>query len=155
MPAHRPADLLQRIGQEVGVSGWVEVTQAMIDRFADLTDDHQYIHVDPVRAAATPFGGTIAHGFLVLSLLSRLRMDIDFQLAGTRMGINYGFDRVRLMSPVHAGRRIRGRFVLKDLVERSPGQWLSTLTVTVEIEGRDKPAVVADWLGVQVVDAQG
>lgn len=155
MPAQRPADLLQRIGQEIGVSGWVEVTQSMIDRFADLTDDHQYIHVDPVRAAATPFGGTIAHGFLVLSLLARLRMAIDFQFAGARMGINYGFDRVRLMSPVHAGRRIRGRFVLKDLVERSPGQWLSTLTVTVEIEGQDKPAVVADWLGVQVVDAAG
>jgi acyl dehydratase len=155
MPARRPEDLLRLLGQEVGFSGWVEVTQAMIDRFADLTDDHQYIHVDPVRAAATPFGGTIAHGFLVLSLLPRMRADIDFQLSGARMGINYGFDRVRLMSPVHAGRRIRGRFVLKDLVERSPGQWLSTLTVTVEIEGRDKPAVVADWLGVQVVDATG
>jgi len=155
MPAQSPADLLQRLGQEVGVSGWVEVTQAMIDRFADLTGDHQYIHVDPVRAAATPFGGTIAHGFLVLSLLAKLGQSAEFVLEGIQMGINYGFDRVRLMSPVHAGRRIRGRFVLKDLVERSPGQWLSTLTVTVEIEGRDKPAVVADWLGVQVVDAAG
>lgn len=155
MPAHRPEDLRSRIGQEVGTSGWVEVTQAMIDRFADLTGDHQYIHVDPVRAAATPFGGTIAHGFLVLSLLSRMRMEIGFELSGARMGINYGFDRVRLMSPVHAGRRIRTRFVLKDLVERSPGQWLSTLTATVEIEDQVKPALVADWLGVQVVDAAG
>ena len=155
MPAHAPEELRHRIGQEVGTSDWVEVTQAMIDRFADLTGDHQYIHVDPARAADTPFGGTIAHGFLVLSLLSRMRMEIGFELSGARMSINYGFDRVRLMSPVRAGSRIRTRFVLKDLLERSPGQWLSTLTATVEIEGQAKPVLVADWLGVQVVDAPG
>ena len=148
---NRAADLQARIGQEIGLSDWVEVTQSMIDRFADLTDDHQFIHVDPVAAAATPFGGTIAHGFLVLSLLARLGRAADFVLEGVQMGMNYGFDRVRLMAPVRSGKRVRGRFVLKDLVERSPGQWLSTLSVTVEIEGEPKPAIVADWLGLQFV----
>ena len=148
---HKPADLQARIGQEIGLSDWVDVTQDMVDRFADLTDDHQFIHVDPVAAAGTPFGGTIAHGFLVLALLSKLGRAAEFILEGVQMGMNYGFDRVRLMAPVRTGKRIRGRFVLKDLVERAPGQWLSTLTVTVEIEGEAKPAVVADWLGLQFV----
>jgi acyl dehydratase len=148
---HKPAELQARIGQEVGLSDWVEVTQDMINRFADLTDDHQFIHVDPVLAAKTPFGGTIAHGFLVLSLLAKLGKAAEFVLEGIQMGMNYGFDRVRLMAPVKAGKRIRGRFVLKDLVERAPGQWLSTLAVTVEIEGESKPAIVADWLGLQFV----
>ena len=151
MKLHKPAELQARIGQEIGVSEWVEVTQNMIDRFADLTDDHQFIHVDPVLAAKTPFGGTIAHGFLVLSLLAKLGKAAEFALEGVQMGMNYGFDRVRLMAPVKAGKRIRGRFVLKDLVERLPGQWLSTLSVTVEIEGESKPAIAADWLGLQFV----
>jgi len=146
-----PQELKARVGQEIGVSEWVTVTQAMIDRFADLTDDHQFIHVDPVRAASTPFGGTVAHGFLVLALLAKLGKAAEFALEGVQMGINYGFDRVRLMAPVRSGKRIRGRFVLKGLEERAPGQWLSTLGVTVEIEGEAKPAIIADWLALQFV----
>jgi acyl dehydratase len=146
---HTPEELKARIGNEIGLSDWVEVTQDMINRFADLTDDHQFIHVDPILAAKTPFGGTIAHGFLVLSLLAKLGKAAEFVLQGVQMGVNYGFDKVRLMAPVKSGKRIRGRFVLKDLVERTPGQWLSTLAVTVEIEGESKPAIVAEWLGMQ------
>ena len=146
---HTPEKLKARIGNEIGLSDWVEVTQDMINRFADLTDDHQFIHVDPILAAKTPFGGTIAHGFLVLSLLAKLGKAAEFVLQGVQMGVNYGFDKVRLMAPVKSGKRIRGRFVLKDLVERTPGQWLSTLAVTVEIEGESKPAIVAEWLGMQ------
>lgn len=148
---YKPAELQSTIGQEIGLSDWVEITQDMIDRFADLTDDHQFIHVDPALAAKTPFGGTIAHGFLVLSLLPKFGRAAEFVLEGIQMGMNYGFDKVRLMAPVRSGKRIRGRFVLKDLVERAPGQWLSTMVVTVEIEGESKPAVVAEWLGLQFV----
>lgn len=148
---HSPAAVQARIGTEVGLSDWLLVTQDMVDRFADLTDDHQFIHVDPVAAARTPFGGTIAHGFLVVSLLASLAKDVDVALEGIAMGVNYGFDRLRMVGPVHVGRRIRGRFVLKDFVERSPGQWMSTLGVTVEVEGSDRPAIVADWVSLQVL----
>jgi acyl dehydratase len=143
--------LKARIGQEIGVSDWCTVDQDMIDRFADLTDDHQWIHVDRAAAASTPFGGTIAHGFLVLSLLTKLSASVDLQLAGMKMGLNYGFDKIRMTNPVRAGSRIRGRFVLKDLAERGHGQWLSTLAATVEVEGQQKPAIVADWLSLQFV----
>lgn len=155
MRVSTPAEVQGRIGSEVGVSDWVEVTQEMINRFADLTDDHQFIHIDPVAAATTPFGGTIAHGFLVMSLLSSLAKNIDLALEGLVTGVNYGFDRLRMVGPVHAGRRIRGRFVLKDFVERAPGQWMSTLSVTVEVEGSDRPALVADWISLQWVKTPG
>jgi acyl dehydratase len=144
-----PQDLRSRIGQEVGVSDWLLVDQGMIDRFADLTFDHQFIHVDPVAAAGTPFGGTVAHGFLVLSLLAKLGESANLALDGAVMGMNYGFERIRMTGPVRAGKRIRGRFVLKDLVERAPRQWLSTVLVTVEVEDEAKPALVAEWLGLQ------
>jgi acyl dehydratase len=140
-----------RIGHEVGLSEWLLVDQSMIDRFADLTFDHQFIHVDAEAAQRTPFGGTIAHGFLVLSLLSRLAEGANITLEGVVMGMNYGFDKVRMTGPVRSGKQIRGRFVLKDFVERAPKQWLSTLGVTVEVEGESKPAVVADWLGLQFI----
>jgi acyl dehydratase len=146
-----PESLRARIGQEVGVSDWCVIDQGMIDRFADLTDDHQWIHVDRVAAAASPFGGTIAHGFLVLSLLAKLASAADIVLAGTKMGMNYGFDKVRMTSPVRAGSRIRGRFVLRDVTERGAGQWLVTMTATVEVEGQAKPAIIAEWLGLQFV----
>ena len=148
---HTPESLKARIGQQVGVSDWCTVDQDMIDRFADLTDDHQWIHVDRVAAAAAPFGGTIAHGFLVLSLLAKLASSVDLMLDGATMGMNYGFDKIRMTHPVRSGSRIRGRFVLKDFVERGRGQWLSTLGVTVEVEGADRPAIVADWLSLQFV----
>jgi len=148
---HTPASLKQRIGQEVGVSEWCLIDQSMIDRFADLTDDHQWIHVDREAAARGPFGAPIAHGFLVLSMMSRLVASIGIGLEGARMGMNYGFDKVRLTNVVRAGDRIRGRCVLKDLVERGPGQWLMTMGITVEVENQAKPAIVADWLGLQFV----
>ena len=146
-----PDSLKARIGQEVGVSDWCLVDQEMIDRFADLTDDHQWIHVDREAAARAPFGGTIAHGFLVLSLLAKLATAADVALHGARMGMNYGFDKVRMTSPVRSGSRIRGRFVLRDVAERGPGQWLVTMTATVEVEGQPKPAIIAEWLGLQFV----
>jgi len=150
---HSRAALREKIGLEIGVSDWVAIEQDMINRFADLTDDHQFIHVDPQAAALTPFGGTIAHGFLVLSMLAKLGRAADFALEGVTMGVNYGFERVRLVAPVRAGKRIRGRFVLKALEERAAGQVLATLGATVEIEGESKPAVVADWLALQFVAA--
>lgn len=140
-----------KIGKEVGVSDWVTIDQDMINRFADLTGDHQFIHVNPELAAQTPFGGTIAHGFLVLSLIAKFGQSADFVMEGVTMGVNYGFDKVHLVAPVRTGKRVRARFVLKDMVERAPGQWLSTLGVTVEIEGEAKPAIIADWLGLQYV----
>jgi acyl dehydratase len=146
-----PEFLKSRIGREIGVSDWLLIDQSMIDRFADLTFDHQFIHVDPVAAQRTPFGGTIAHGFLLLSLLSKMAEGANITLEGVVMGMNYGFDKVRMTGPVRSGKRIRARFVLKDFVERAPKQWLSTLGVTVEVEGESKPAVVADWLGLQFI----
>jgi acyl dehydratase len=148
---HTPESLKRCIGQEIGVSDWCLIDQSMIDRFADLTDDHQWIHVDRDAAAHGPFGATIAHGFLVLSMMSRLTASIGLELQGARMGMNYGFDKVRITNVVRAGDRIRGRCVLKDLVERNPGQWLMTVAITVEVENQAKPAVIADWLGLQFV----
>lgn len=136
------------VGQEVGLSRWFDVAQALIDGFADLTDDHQFIHVDPERAKATPFGGTIAHGFLTMSLLTPMAFDGLPKLAGRVMSVNYGFDRIRLTTPVRAGNRIRSRFVLKEVVDRGPHEIMAKSEVTVEIEGSDKPALVAEWLGL-------
>lgn len=154
MKLHTPDEIRQKIGTEVGVSDWVLIDQSMIDRFADLTDDHQFIHVNPELAARTPFGGTIAHGFLVLSMLAKLGLSAQFAMRGVTMGVNYGFEKVRMIAPVPSGSRIRGRFVLKDMQERTPGQWLATLGVVVEIEGSDKPAILADWLSVQFVQEE-
>lgn len=144
-------DLKGKIGQELGVSEWCAIDQDMIDRFAELTGDHQWIHVDRERAARGPFKGTIAHGFLVLSLMSKLTQSIGIVLQGSQMGMNYGFDRVRITNFVRAGSRIRARIALKEITERQPGQWLMTLATTVEIEGEAKPAIVADWLALQFV----
>ncbi|MHA6723368.1 MaoC family dehydratase [Sphingomonas sp. RS2018] len=139
-------DRSRQVGSE-SVSDWVEVSQAMIDRFADATGDHQFIHIDPVRAAATPFGGTIAHGFLTLSLMTLLASTADQpDVADVRMTVNYGANRVRFLSPVRSGKRVRGRFKLLELVEKKPGQWQQTNEVTIEIEGEDKPAVIAEWI---------
>ncbi|MBO6728714.1 MAG: MaoC family dehydratase [Maricaulis sp.] len=147
-----PSDVKGMIGKEIGVSRWIEVDQQRIDVFADVTEDPQFIHIDPERAKAeTPFGGTIAHGFLSLSLLSPMAMDLGFSLEGIAMGINYGFEKVRFLQPVRSGSKVRGRFVLDNAVERQPGQWMLTYGVTVEIEGQDKPALIAQWLTLQIV----
>jgi acyl dehydratase len=143
-----PAEMTARIGTET-VSDWIEVTQAMIDTFADATGDHQFIHVDPDRAAHTPFGGTIAHGFLTLSLMPLLASKVPDapQIAGARMGVNYGGNTVRFLTPVRSGSRVRGRFKLLSFEEKKPGQWQQTTEFTVEIHGQDKPALLAEWIG--------
>lgn len=140
-------DLKNKIGQEVGVSDWLEVTQAMIDKFADATGDHQFIHVDPERAAQTPFGGTIAHGFLTLSLMPRLSNLAGISLtSGVKMGVNYGGNKTRFLAPVRSGKRVRGRFKLLELAEKRPGQWQQVMEYTLEIEGEEKPALIAEWI---------
>jgi len=142
-----PADLAQQVGQTLH-SEWLLVDQPMIDAFAAATGDHQFIHIDPVRAAATPFGGTIAHGFLTLSLLTQLNETTPRPpIAGLKMGINYGFERVRFVHPVRAGSRIRGAFTLASVEEKRPGQYQQQTDVAVEIEGIDKPALTAVWIG--------
>lgn len=148
-----PAEEIKALaGNFQAVSSWVTVTQEMIDTFARATDDHQFIHVDPVRAKAeTPFGGTIAHGFLTLSLLSGLAYEVLPTTAEAVMGINYGFDKIRFLAPVPAGSRIRAQFRLVECEERKPGELLSRYGVEVEIEGVDTPALMADWLGLAIL----
>lgn len=140
-----------RIGQVLGLSEWLEVSQRMIDQFADVTGDRQFIHVDVLAAARTPFGATIAHGFLTLSLLSRMSFSAVPRIAGARMSINYGMNSVRFITPVKSGTRIRGEFRLKECAERQSGQWQSVLEVSVAIEHAEKPALVAEWLNVTVM----
>ena len=144
-------DLIARIGEEVGVSDWIEIDQARINAFADCTEDHQFIHVDPEAAARTPFGGTIAHGFLTLSLMSQMSYQAAPVLQGVVMGVNYGFDKLRFLAPVRAGSRVRGRFKLISAEEKGTGRWLIKNEVTVEIEGEEKPALIAEWLGMQIL----
>jgi acyl dehydratase len=154
MSAVRPLDRASYqalVGREIGISGWLTVGQEMIDGFADLTGDRQFIHVDPERAEATPLGGTVAHGFLSLSLLSRFAYDAVPPLAGAEMSLNYGFDRLRFLSPVRAGAKIRARFTLKDLQQRSSREILLVLDVFVEIDGGSKPALIAEWLSLNIM----
>ena len=137
-----------KIGTAIGTSDWIEITQARIADFAEATEDRQFIHLDADLAAHTPFGGTIAHGFLSLSLLSRMAVDVMLIPDTTKMAVNYGLDRVRFLAPVRAGKRVRGHFTLDSADEKAPGQLLTRHTVTVEIEGEDKPALTAVWLGL-------
>lgn len=139
------------VGKETGVSDWITIDQERINVFADVTEDHQFIHIDPEAAKATPFGTTIAHGFLSLSMLSKLAGGSVVVLEGVKMGVNYGFDKVRFASPVKSGKRIRGRFTLMSADQKIPGQWTFKYAVKVEIEGEDKPALVAEWLTMQFV----
>ena len=148
MPIASLDDIRARVGSEIGVSEWILVDQQRIDAFADTTEDRQFIHVDPEAAAQTPFGGTIAHGFLSLSLLSRMAADVMQVPDTTKMAVNYGLDRVRFIAPVRAGSRVRGRFSLDAVEDKAPGQLLLRHIVTVEIEGSDKPALTAQWLGL-------
>lgn len=137
------------VGKEIGVSSWHMIDQPRIDTYADVTEDHQFIHVDPERAKTeTAFGTTIAHGFLTMSMMSVMSYEVMPAIAGTTMGVNYGFDKLRFISPVRAGKRVRGRFVLAEAKLRKAGELQSRTNVTVEIEGEDKPALVAEWLGL-------
>ena len=147
MPIATLDTIRAKVGQSLGASEWITVDQDRINVFADATEDHQFIHVDAALAAQTPFGGTIAHGFLSLSLLSRMAADVMLVPETTRMGVNYGFDRVRFLAPVRAGKRVRGHFTLVAFEEKRPGQYQFSHDVTVEIEGEDKPALQATWIG--------
>lgn len=138
-------ELQAQVGEGIGTSDWFLIDQERIDRFADTTEDRQFIHVDPEAAKATPFRGTIAHGFLTLSMLAPL-MASAVDKPVVRMSVNYGFNKVRFLSPVRSGKRIRGHFKLLELDEKRPGQWQQTVEVTVEIEGEDKPALLAEWI---------
>ena len=148
MPIVSLDEIRTRVGKEIGVSSWIEVSQERIDAFAEATEDRQFIHVDPSAAAQTPFGGTIAHGFLSLSLLSRMGAEVMLIPDGVKMAVNYGLDRVRFLAPGRSGKRVRGRFTLDSVEEKAPGQVLMRHIVTVEIEGEDKPALTAVWLGL-------
>jgi acyl dehydratase len=137
------------VGSEVGVSSWHLVDQKRINVYADVIEDHQFIHIDPERAKKeTPFGSTVAHGFLTMSLLSIMSYEVMPVIEGTTMGVNYGFDKLRFISPVKAGSRVRGRFVLAEAKLRKDKELQSRTNVTIEIEGEEKPALVADWLGL-------
>lgn len=141
-----------RIGSETGVSPWRSITQQQIDQFADVSGDHQFIHVDEERARReTPFGGTIAHGYLTLSLLTALGAEAGtVRLEGTRMMINYGLDKVRFLNPVRSGARVRARFTLQSIEEKNPGQYLIKHQAVIEIEGQEKPAMIAESLGLAI-----
>ena len=151
MPIAPLDEIRGKVGSDIGVSSWLLVDQERIDRFADVTEDRQFIHIDPEAAAKTPFGGTIAHGFLSLSLLPRMAAEVMLVPEGLKMALNYGFDRVRFLAPVRSGSRVRGRFTLDSVEEKAPGQIMMRHSVTVEIEGHDKPALIADWLGLIVL----
>jgi acyl dehydratase len=148
VPVTSLEEIRSRVGKEVGVSAWLTIDQPRIDVFADATEDRQFIHVDPDAAARTPFGGTVAHGFLSLSMLSRMAAEVMLVPDSLKMAVNYGLDRVRFIAPVRSGKRIRGRFVLDSVEEKTPGQILVRHTVTVEIEGEERPALTAQWLGL-------
>jgi acyl dehydratase len=147
------ADYQAMVGREIGVSSWHLVDQKRIDVYADVIEDHQFIHVDPERAKAeTAFGTTIAHGFLTMSLMSIMSYEVMPVISGTTMGVNYGFDKLRFISPVRSGSRVRGRFTLAEARLRKPKELQSRTNVTVEIEGEEKPALVADWIGLIYFD---
>ena len=151
MPIATLAEIESRMGAEVGVSDWIMLDQPRIEAFAEATEDRQFIHVDPASAAQTPFGGTIAHGFLTLSLLSRMAAEAMLVPDGIKMIVNYGLDRVRFLALVRSGKRVRGRFTLDSVEQKAPGQLLMRHLVTVEVEGEEKPALTATWLTLLVV----
>ena len=147
----KASELPGLVGLESEPSSWMEITQDRVNQFADATEDHQFIHVDPEKAAATPFGGPVAHGFLVLSLLPYLTAEHSESVEGLLMAVNYGSDRVRFIQPVPVGSRIRARQKLLDAVEKHPGQWLIRKEVSIEIEGKQKPGLIAETLSMLFV----
>lgn len=140
----------ESVGADMGTTDWLLVEQDRINAFAECTEDHQFIHVDPERAAHTPFGSTIAHGFLSLSLLSHFAGSLGCSFENTVMGINYGFDKVRFLAPVKVNSRVRGRARLLDVQEKRPGRFLVKQEVTIEIEGEKTPALIAEWLTMTI-----
>ena len=148
MPIASLDEIRGRVGQEIGLSSWVRIDQTRIDAFADVTEEWQFIHVDAKAAAETPFGGTIAHGFLTLSMISKMSGEVMLVPEGTRIVVNYGLDRVRFLAPVRSGKTVRGRFLLDSVKDRAPGQIMLRHTVTVEIEDEDKPALTAQWVSL-------
>ncbi|MAL78328.1 MAG: hypothetical protein CMN55_04350 [Sneathiella sp.] len=144
-------DYLKSVGTEYGPTDWMLIDQARINKFAEATDDFQFIHVDPERAAKeTPFGATIAHGFLTLSLLAYLVPQIQPKIDGIKMGINYGLDKLRFLQPVKVNSEIRAKIKILSIEEKRPGQYLTKTEVTIEIKGEDKPALIAEWLGMSM-----
>jgi len=143
-----PAEQIKgMVGSVVGTSQWVEITQERVNKFAEATGDFQFIHVAPEKAKLTPFGGTIAHGFLTLSLIPLLTMESDCpRPENIKMGVNYGGNRTRFLAPVRVGKRVRGHFKLLEMDEKRPGQWQQTMEITVEIEGEAKPALLCEWV---------
>jgi acyl dehydratase len=147
MKTMAPGAIKELVGEVVGTSAWVEVTQERINQFAEATGDFQFIHIDEEKAKLTPFGGTIAHGFLTLSLIPLLTMESDCpRPEGVKMGVNYGGNKTRFLAPVRSGKRVRGVFKLLELDEKRPGQWQQTMEITVEIEGEPKPALICEWI---------
>lgn len=151
MPIVTLEELHSRIGTQVGVSDWITIDQKRIDEFADVTEDRQFIHVDPNTAKETMFGGTVAHGFLSLSLLSRMALDVMLVPDNLKMAVNYGFDRIRFLAPVPVGARVRGIFTLTNVEEKSLGQLLVHHNVMVDIDVTEKPALTADWLSLLIL----
>ena len=144
-----PQELSAKVGEHIGTSEWVEISQERINQFAEATGDHQFIHVNPDMAKMTPFGGTIAHGFLTLSMIPYLSMNSDLPKPdGIRMGVNYGGNKTRFLNPVRSGKRIRGHWKLVEMTEKRPGQWQQTAEITIEIEGEDKPALICEWISM-------
>ncbi len=142
-----PQEIQARVGEQMGTSEWAEMSQERIDRFADATGDRQFIHVDEEKAKMTPFGGTVAHGFLTLSMIPWLSANSDLPLPdGMRMALNYGGNRTRFITPVRSGKRIRGHWKLLEMDEKRTGQWQQTVEITLEIEGEEKPALVCEWI---------
>ncbi|MEY4890776.1 MAG: hypothetical protein RIQ75_1906 [Pseudomonadota bacterium] len=140
-------DLFALKGKDIGTSEWMLIDQDRVNKFAEATGDFQFIHVDPERAKLTPFGGPIAHGFLSLSLLPVLTAQADLpRLDGVKMGVNYGGNKTRFIAPVKVGKRVRGHFKMLDIEEKRPGQFQQTMEFTLEIEGEDKPALMAEWI---------
>ena len=139
-------ELAAVVGTKFEPGEWIELTQDRINTFADCTEDHQFIHIDPERAANTPFGGTIAHGFLTLSLLSKLAEDSNVYPEGTVMGLNYGFDKVRFLAPVRSGKRVRANVEMLSVDQKDDNRFLLKQGISVEIEGEETPALVAEWL---------
>ena len=143
-----PDEMVNMVGTKLPASDWMTVDQDRIDAFADCTEDHQFIHIDQEAAAKTPFGGTIAHGFLTLSLLTKLSSENSIGVKGTVMGVNYGIDKLRFIAPVRAGKRIRAHSEILDVDRKDANRFLVKTGVTVEIEGEETPALYAEWLGM-------